>query len=352
MQVEHLQNELEKNGYQRIPSNIEQISLFFRVEDQLAVGICLVDNRGQVVKENSLFETVMHKTEILLKEKAQQVRVIALIITDQMELEKQRQNTPYAFWVIDTSLDEKIVFENQPGNFYGLEQIVDHVLQESGKKHCQNSDKQDWNDKWKNSLFSVNTGIVLVNVLLFLWMEFSRDANSVWMYRHGAIHIADFLLDPQWWRLLASAFLHFSFSHLLGNMVVLWYIGNFLERLIGWWRYFLFYLIAAVGANIISVAWYWYIGDWNVLTAGASGAIFGVVGMMLFIILRERGRVQGITLQQMLFMVIFTLYAGFANSGVNNSAHVGGLVIGFLCGIIFYRGTVKREKNHFWAEKP
>ena len=93
MQVEHLQNELEKNGYQRIPSNIEQISLFFRVEDQLAVGICLVDNRGQVVKENSLFETVMHKTEILLKEKAQQVKVIALIITDHMELEKQRQNT-------------------------------------------------------------------------------------------------------------------------------------------------------------------------------------------------------------------------------------------------------------------
>lgn len=379
MQMEHLQRELEKYGYQRIPSNVEQISLFFRIEERQAMGVCLIDDRSQVLGENGMFETVMQKTELLLEGKAQACRVLGLIVTEHMEQEKRRQNSRYNFWLIDTTLKQRIVFENQPGHFFGLEQIVDQVLEkergESGQgttwakqdaergKENVHTRKNGWNGRfrrtytsgnvqpWSRYAFSVNTMIVLVNVLLFLWMSLSSENSSLWLYRHGAIQVAEFIADPQWWRLLASAFLHFSFSHLFGNMVVLWYIGNFLEQLIGWWRYLLLYLAVAVGANVLSVAWYWYTYDWNVLTAGASGAIFGVVGMMLYIVIRERGHIQGVTIQQMVLMVIFTLYTGFANSGVNNSAHVGGLMVGFLCGLLFYRGPVRDGGRRFWAGK-
>lgn len=348
MQVEHLKKELEQNGYQRIPSNVEAISLFFRIEEKTAIGVCVVDNRRQILKENGLFETVMQKTETLLKTKAEGVKMMALIVTDHMESEKNRQNTPYVFWLIDTSLKQRIVFENQPGTFFGIEKMVEKVLEEP---QMQRNISPGKTQRWRPYVFSVNTIIVIINVLLFLWMEVAAKREDIWLYRHGAIYVADFIRDPQWWRLLASAFLHFSFSHLLGNMVVLSYMGNFLEQRIGWWRYLLFYMTVAVGANGISLIWYWHTYDWNVLTAGASGAIFGVVGMLLFIVIYERGRVQGITIQQMIWMVIFTLYTGFANGGVNNSAHLGGLIVGFLCGLIFYRGAIRNVHSHFWEGK-
>ena len=346
MQLDHLKKELEQNGYHRIPSNMDVISLYYRIEGTLAIGICLVDNRGQVLKENGLFETVMQKTEPLLKTKAEQVRVMALIVTDHMEWEKSRQSIPYPYWLVDTTLKQRIVFENQPTHFFGVEEIVEKVLEEP---RIQNFNSHVKSRAWRNHIFSVNTLILVINVVLFIWMELSTQMEDLWLYRHGAIHVGAFIQNPQWWRLLASAFLHFSFSHLFGNMVVLWYMGNFLEQRIGSWRYLLFYVIVAVGANVISIIWYWYTYDWDVLTAGASGAIFGVVGMMAFIVICERGRVPGITIQQMILMVIFTLYTGFANGGVNNSAHVGGLVIGLLCGLIFYRGPVKNGQNHSWG---
>lgn len=358
MQLEHLKGELEKNGFVKIPSNVEQISLFYRVEEDTAVGICLMDDRGQTLGDGGLFEAVMERTEALLKTKAKDSRALGLIVTEHMEREKNRGDARHAVWLIDTSLGQRIVFENQPGRFFGVERIVDGVLEQGdggadGAGRQKRTERADgtgrekgayapWDAKpWSRYLFSSNTVIVVVNVLAFLWMSLASESGDAWLYRHGAIHVASFLQDPQWWRLLASAFLHFSFSHLFGNMVVLWYIGNFVEQQIGWWRYLLLYGTVAVGANLLSLGWYWYSHDWNVLTAGASGAIFGVVGMLLYMVIRERGRVQGVTLQQMVLMVIFTLYTGLANSGVNNSAHVGGLLVGFLCGLIFYRGPVR-----------
>ena len=130
MQLDHLKKELEQNGYHRIPSNMDVISLYYRIEGTLAIGICLVDNRGQVLKENGLFETVVQKTELLLKTKAEQVRVMALIVTDHMEWEKSRQSIPYPYWLVDTTLKQRIVFENQPTHFFGVEEIVEKVLEE------------------------------------------------------------------------------------------------------------------------------------------------------------------------------------------------------------------------------
>lgn len=72
------------------------------------------------------------------------------------------------------------------------------------------------------------------------------------------------------------------------------------------------------------------------LSAGASGAVFAVMGGMIYVIIRHRGRVADLTVRQMLIMAAFSLYFGFASEGVDNVAHIGGLLSGFLIAVIFY----------------
>ena len=73
-----------------------------------------------------------------------------------------------------------------------------------------------------------------------------------------------------------------------------------------------------------------------VVSAGASGAIFGVIGALLYVALRNRGRIGNVSGRGILFMVIISLYYGFTSGGVDNLAHIGGLVSGFLLGVLLY----------------
>lgn len=74
-----------------------------------------------------------------------------------------------------------------------------------------------------------------------------------------------------------------------------------------------------------------------VVSAGASGAVFGIIGCMAWIVIRHRGRVAGLSAKQMLIFAALSLYGGFANAGTDNVAHIGGLLAGFLVGMLLYR---------------
>jgi rhomboid protease GluP len=82
---------------------------------------------------------------------------------------------------------------------------------------------------------------------------------------------------------------------------------------------------------------------------GASGAIFAVLGCMLYVVLRNRGKVEGITLMQMIVMLGLSLYLGLMSPGVGNAAHISGLISGFVLGIILYR---KRKLPRSTADDP
>ena len=81
------------------------------------------------------------------------------------------------------------------------------------------------------------------------------------------------------------------------------------------------------------------------VSAGASGAIFGLLGALLWVVIRNKGRVGRLTKRGMLFMVLFSLYVGFTSAGVDNAAHIGGLVCGFLAAVLLYRkrSTARQE---------
>ncbi len=124
-------------------------------------------------------------------------------------------------------------------------------------------------------------------------------------------------------------FLHFGISHLANNMLVLFVLGQRLEPAVGGVRYLLIYLLSGFGGNVISLGLEMQSSNYAV-SAGASGAVFGVMGAMIYVILRNKGRVADLSIKKMMIMAAFSLYFGFTSTGVDNAAHVGGLICGFL----------------------
>lgn len=136
----------------------------------------------------------------------------------------------------------------------------------------------------------------------------------------------------QWWRLLSAVFLHFGIIHIGFNMFVLYQVGLFTEQLFGGPLYLLLYLLAGVGGNVV--------GLWlhpNVVSAGASGAIFGVYGALLaFLLINRRSLVsEGVksVTRSVLIFLGYNLVFGLADRHTDLTAHISGLAIGFLAGL-------------------
>lgn len=183
----------------------------------------------------------------------------------------------------------------------------------------------------------INITLIAVNVIVFLYLEITGDTeNTMFMMRHGAIYEPLVVSQGEYYRLLTAMFLHFGASHLVNNMLVLFVLGERLERVLGHVKYFIFYMVTGISANIISLAI--HMGkDYAAVSAGASGAIFGVVGGLAYVIAINHGRLDGLTNKRLGFIVFLTLYQGFTATGIDNWAHIGGLVTGLVLGILLYR---------------
>lgn len=189
----------------------------------------------------------------------------------------------------------------------------------------------------------INDTLIIVNILYFLWLEFCGSTENAWfMVEHGAMYVPLIVKHGEYYRLLTSVFMHFGISHLVNNMIIQFVLGDNLERALGRIKYLVFYLVCGVGANVFSMIV--SINDYEpAVSAGASGAIFGVIGGLLYAVIRNRGQLEDLSTRQLTMLVVCSLYFGFTSTGVNNAAHIGGLVLGFLLGVLLYTGPEERK---------
>ena len=148
--------------------------------------------------------------------------------------------------------------------------------------------------------------------------------------------------------------MHFGFEHLLNNMLILLCAGPILEKALGYIKYTILYLLAGVGGSTLSYLQMLKSGDYAV-SAGASGAIFGIIGALLWIVICHKGRYETLTGKGLLFMIVISLYYGVSTGGIDNWGHIGGLLMGFLMGILLYRKKGKavdfnRENSYTYRE--
>ena len=189
----------------------------------------------------------------------------------------------------------------------------------------------------------VNLIIVFVNIVVFVALSFLGDTEDVFfMTAHGANFAPLVTEGKEYYRLVTSMFLHFSIDHLFYNMLVLIFLGDVLEKTAGKLRYLLIYFGGGVIGNLVSL-WFDLRAERYVVSAGASGAIFAVIGALIWIVIRNKGNLEGYSGKRLVLMAGLSVAEGLTTSGIDNCAHVGGLVAGFLISLLLYRKKKKLD---------
>lgn len=176
----------------------------------------------------------------------------------------------------------------------------------------------------------VSTGLVVVNVLVFFICWFSGDL----LYQQGGLALYDVVFCKEYGRVIWAMFLHSDLNHIFNNMLLLFFLGSMIEKQIGHGWFAVFYLLSGIGGNVVSLWHKALYSQWSV-SVGASGAVFGLTGVLLALVLLKRNRMQNMTPRKVLFVIVLSLYHGMTTSNIDNAAHTGGLITGFLLGVIW-----------------
>ena len=177
-------------------------------------------------------------------------------------------------------------------------------------------------------MLSATNVLVAINIVAYIW-EITTGAltNNLTLVQHGAIY-GPLVLRGEWWRIITGAFLHGGLLHIALNMFALFQVGTFLEMLVGSRRMLAVYFISMIGSGIAVVLF-----SHDAVTVGASGAIFGIFGALVAIGLRLGPRGRGLV-QQTLPIVLINLAITFTVPIISVAGHLGGLVCGFLTGLV------------------
>lgn len=193
----------------------------------------------------------------------------------------------------------------------------------------------------------VTYAIIAINVLVFILMAINGAGI---METDGLVHVkwgsnyTPLTLSGDWWRFVTNVFIHFGIIHLLMNMYCLYMVGVYLEPMLGKAKYITAYLCTGVLASIISLWWHRDIPNYN--GAGASGAIFGMYGVFLALLTTNLipKKMRQPLLQSIGIFVVYNLVYGMKGN-VDNAAHTGGLLSGFIIGYL-YVIAIKKEKQN------
>lgn len=198
-------------------------------------------------------------------------------------------------------------------------------------------------DIFRKKLPIVTYILIAINILMFIGMYvFGKGSTDNLTLLNFGANYPDFIKLGEYYRLITSAFLHIGVLHLLVNMYSLYIIGSQLEGFLGRVKYLIVYLGSAIFGNLMSMLFF------DGISAGASGAIFGLLGALLYFGYHYRVYLGTVVKSQIIPLIVVNLLIGFSMSGINNAAHIGGLVGGILLSMmvgIKYKTTKSEQVN-------
>jgi membrane associated rhomboid family serine protease len=186
--------------------------------------------------------------------------------------------------------------------------------------------------------------LIGLNVLVFVLMAATGvhllEPKIPDLLRWGA-NFGPMTIAGEWWRLLTSTFVHIGIIHILLNMWVLAVAGPLVERMVGNIGFLLLYLVSGLTGSLASLLW-----RPDMVSAGASGAIFGIYGALLGFLLLQRHSIPAEALKNLrssgVGFILYNLVYGMMQPNVDVAAHLGGLAGGFLCGLVLSQPLTPR----------
>lgn len=329
-------------GYEKLPSNLPEFNFYCRREVQGINVLHVIDYRPELYISEDQYAHLKETIAAHFERRGEtELHVMTLILCEDTEKARRLCEQDAFCWIIDARAYRLIIHETQVSDFYGWKGLLEEFLFAALRKTPEMSTDTDGPEKGLRSLPPVSTFLVAVNVIVFLICTFTGDL----LYNKGAFGVRE-LLQGGIYRLFTSMFLHGSAQHLFSNMIVLYYVGEIVERELGPLPYAVLYLLSGLAGNIFSAGYELLTGNFGT-SVGASGAVFGVEGALLLLVMLNRKRPSTMTAGRVAFAIAFSLYCGFTSAGVNNAAHVGGVLMGFLTAAIF---TAANSRGKFLSK--
>ena len=337
-QIEYL---FYSEGYDKISTNLPEYAFFYRRESHAVTAVFVVDYRkGIYISEDQYAHMKKRGAEFFRARGHRDVHMLSLILCEDMEAAKRLCISENFCWMIDKMSDRLIIHENQASDFYGLKTVLEEFLTQpsSGAGYAdeplQEDDtvpkRREWSRERIAAIPWVNICLVAVNVIVFLICTFTGDL----LYNIGEFGVTQVMEDQSYYRIITSMFLHADMQHLFNNMIILFFVGEIVERKLGHIPYIVIYFLSGIAGNIFSAGYELLTGEFY-SSIGASGAVFGVEGALLCLVILNHGKMEYLTTGRLVFSILFSLYSGFTSTGVNNAAHVGGVLIGFAVTALF-----------------
>lgn len=353
---------LVSRGYCRLNTSVPSVSVMYRIAENV-VYCLLILNNAYTEFSTGQHQHIKEQAEAAFKDKGyDDIRMHTLLVTSRNNSGREITASDGNSWILDGVTGKVMAFENSSADFdnlkSGLEEkwaqdftaSVAHAYETAVKMAKEKHRSQGGVVTAVKAFFEnseVTVALMLINIIVFIALSiFGSTTDASYMARHGAMYSAYLITNGEFYRLFTCMFMHFGFVHLASNMLALALIGGQVEEILGKPKYLFLYLFSGIFASFVSFVTSFFTNS-GVVSAGASGAIFALIGALFAIVIKNRGKYRDLTVSRIAFLVAYSLYSGFTGGGVDNAAHIGGLIMGLIVGAIVYRPEKPERTEHF-----
>ena len=344
-----------QDSYKEMSTNSDLLTVLYKENGANALVLVLNNIVSGIEATSEQYAHVMYQIEQAFRKKGfYNVELLSIICTKNVDRVKSFcTQDAYTHWVVDMNQNRLVIYENQLKSHLQIQRMLEQFLGTKSQpiyeqvmdRKPEHMNKQPMNIKAiLNNYPVVTISIVAINVIVFILCALTGSTESTMhLFDWGASEYDAVVYDHEYYRLIAAMFLHAGPEHLINNMFVLMVIGERLEKILGKARYFIIYMLTGLFASIGSILYYHWMGE-AVVGVGASGAIFGIIGGVFYMVIRYRGSQTGMSTNRMVLFFLLSLYSGVrTSSNVDNTAHIVGCISGVI--LTFIIDELRKRKR-------
>lgn len=334
MEKRDFEEYLHSIGFNEIPVNQMEFSVYAKAENRYVNVIQLVDYQMTYYIAHDLIDEIKRIVEEAFKQYNAQIHAMTMILFDDLNKAKALAGEDPFCWLINRDTKELIIEENRTPDFYGMKSqiqyFLDHYEELKQKNEEQVITQRQESQSVGKRVFQylknapkITLILVIMNIAIYIACCFTGNT----LYQMGELSLAD-IFNGEYYRLVTAMFLHGGMDHIFGNMLLLYFVGEMLEKVLKKFDFTLLYFLAGISGNVVSCL-YDYQTRIPRVSYGASGAVYGLFGALLCLVLMRNKELR-ISLSRIVFLIAYAVYSSFAGENINAEAHIGGLLSGLL----------------------
>ena len=354
MVKEKLENYMQMQGFFPLSSSAKEVTAMVKIENNFLNILQIIDFTKDYYLNPEQYKEIKNSMKKIFQDRGiENVHILSLFLKEDMEKgEDYIEEDPFS-WEFDVNQMKLIIGENKQPDFYGMKGLLEKfinsydTLEEKEKQADAVSEEQIKEEEkkirrkrlatyWKRAPY-VTISIIAVNIIVAVFCMWKPDI----IYNFGSL-LSEKVRQGEWYRLVTAMFIHGGIDHIFNNMLLLYFLGEIIEKKIGKWRYLALYFLTGIIGNVMSCIYEMNSGNCYI-SYGASGAVYGLIGVLLYLVLVYREKTIKISIPAMLVMIAYCVYSSFAGENINVVAHLGGLISGMMLMFIFY--PVRRKRN-------